>query len=912
GHLFTLALADNRTLQVSFLSARCFRVRFNPTPGTDYAVETSPAVVTRTLGPVKLTILQNTPQALIVATDAMQVCIDRQPYRIRVFRGSQLISADEPVYNVIYRPEQRVIANFKTRPAGALYCGFGEKAGAQLAKNGFSMTQFNYDNFLYVNAPLPPDQQAGPLNPSEALYASIPFLIEINPQPQGEFAGPAYCYGLFFDNPAQSYFNMGSNEDSVMDGKYYFGALFGDLDYYFFLGDQVVDVLGQYTTLTGRGPQAPDYRGLMPPKYVFGYHQGCYGYYDSVQLLAVATAYRNSRIPCDGLHIDIDFQDNYRIFTHSELKFPNPKAMMDSLHGTGFKCSTNISPLLTSNSFDEQGQPTPYPPLQALLQSGGLLYDTRAGQASNSTLFVGSVSYGSNPGTNPYPYPPLALNPAGMTPLGTSGYYPDLGRAEVRALWGQQYAHLLNDIGIDMIWQDMTCPALAGPPEVVDPRLGPVRTFPLDLMIHNGVTYVPTAVCHNAYALFLLQGTWEGLTTLKPELRHFILARGGYAGMQRYAALWTGDTGSSWPFLRISLPMVLNLGLSGVPISGGDIGGFGNDSGCMPYANGTPGNGASPPYVVNGVIQGGVCQDELLIRWMQLGAFLPWYRNHYNGYTKQFQEPYRYGEPTLTHCRRYVELRYRLLQLYYDAMYEWTQTGMPIARALFLNDPDDPQVYDHLDDQFFVGKDILIAPILFQAESLPIPPVRAVYLPAGSQWYALKDNQAPLDVPLDGGQTLPEVRAGLEVVPIYIRAGAILPMRTLVEQYVGQLAQNPLEIVIYPGPNDAYTLYQDDGLTTQAATQNAYRTTRISHHAISGGTQVQLQRLHDSYTPPEPFYYVRLLATAPPTAVMIGLTPVFKMESVVSLAAAPCDAYCWDNALQATIIKVFDTAADVT
>ncbi len=914
GNVFTLALAGGCTLQISFLSASCFRVRFNPTSGADYSVETSSAVVTRALGSVNLTIIQNTPQALIIDTGAMQVHIDLQPYRIRVFRGSQLISADEPTYNLVYIPGQRVIANFKTRPDGALYCGFGEKAGAQLAKNLFTMTQFNYDNFLYTNAPLPPGNQAGPLNPSEALYCSVPFLIEINRSPGGDFAGPAYCYGLFFDNPAQSYFNMGSNDYSIMDGKYYFGALFGDLDYYFFLGDQVVDVLGQYTTLTGRGPNAPDYSGLMPPKYVFGYHQGGYGYYDRNILEGVANAYRNSQIPCDGLHIDVDFQDNYRTFTHSEIKFPNPKDMMDSLHAQGFKCSTNITPLLTSNVFDENGQQPPYTQMQAILQMGGLIYDTRAGQGPNPNLFVGAVSYGSNPGTNPYHYPPLVPNQYGVTPLGASGYYPDLGRAAVRAVWGQQYAHLVNDIGMDMIWQDMTCPALAGPPEVADPQWGPVKTFPLDLMVDNGVTYVPDAVCHNEYVLFLLRGTWDGLNTLRPGVRNFIIARGGYAGMQRYAALWTGDSGSSWDFLSINLPEVLNLGLSGVPITGCDIGGFGNDSGCVPYANGAPGDGGSPPYVVNGEIQGGVCDYELLTRWMQLGSFLPWYRNHYNGYTKQFQEPYRYGEPVPTHCRKYVELRYRMLQIYYDAMYEWTQTGMPIARALFLNDPADPQVYNHLNDQFFVGKDILVAPILFQAESLPNPiqPVRTIYLPAGSNWYAFKDNQAPLDSPITGGQTLQGVFAGLDEVPIYIRAGAILPMRSMVEQYVGQLARNPLDIAIYPGPDDDYTLYQDDGITTQAVTQNAYRTTRISHRAVPDGTSVQLQRLHNAYTPPEPFYYLRLLATAQPSTVTIGSAPVSNVGSAAALATATSDAYFWDNTLQATVIKVFDTAADVT
>ena len=283
GNVFTLVLqGGGRSLQVSFLSPSCYRVRFNPAPNADYSVETSPAVVDRSLAPVNLTVVANTPQQLVVDTGSMRLEIDLQPYRVRVFRAGQLVSGDEPGYNLVYIPGQRVIANFKTRPANAAYCGFGQKAGTQLLKTEFTMTQFNYDNFKYTKPTVPSGTQAGPLNPSIALYVSIPFMLELNPQPAGDFAGPAYACGIFFDNPAQSYFNMGSDDYSDMGGKYYFGALFGELDYYFFLGSDAASVLAQYTALTGRAP--------MPPKYAFGYHQGCYGYFDHNRLRAAADA----------------------------------------------------------------------------------------------------------------------------------------------------------------------------------------------------------------------------------------------------------------------------------------------------------------------------------------------------------------------------------------------------------------------------------------------------------------------------------------------------------------------------------------------------------------------------------------------------------------------------------------------
>ena len=541
GNTFKLVLSQNNlSLQISFLSATCFRVRFNPTPGFDYSVENSFAVVNRNLGPVTLNVQQDTSNLLVIDTGALTLHVNLRPYQISVYRNGQLINQDQPNYNLVYIPGQQVIANFKVYPPNARYVGCGEKAGAQMLKNDFTMTYFNFDNFKYSSAPLPPQEDGGPLNPSEALYASIPLLIENNPDPAGAYIGPAYSYGIFFDNPSQAYFNIGASDYSNMYGKFYFGALYGDMDYYFMLGKQCGEVINQYTQLTGRSP--------MPPSYVFGYHQGAYGYYSRYLLAIAANSFRAARIPADGLHIDVDFQDNYRTFTSSQMKFPNTKEMMDNLHLLGFKCSTNITPLLTDNPLDENGKVTDYKQRQALLNMNGLIYDTKAGGGLNPNLFSGTVSYGSNRGSNPFPAPGLVPNQDGLTPLGASGSYSDYGRGDVRQAWGEQYEHLISELGMDMIWQDMTCPALAQSAETL------FKTFPLDLMQNNGITYVPNAVFHNAYAINLLKATYDGISTLRPDKRNFIIARGGYAGMQRYAGLWTGDWASTWDFLRINIP----------------------------------------------------------------------------------------------------------------------------------------------------------------------------------------------------------------------------------------------------------------------------------------------------------------------------------------------------------------------
>ncbi|MGC8639532.1 MAG: TIM-barrel domain-containing protein [Isosphaeraceae bacterium] len=880
---------ESLTVKLSFLSPTAFRVRFKPDPAADYSVDNSYAVINRGLGAVSPTD-QVSGSLLTIDTGSMQVAVNLSSFAVSVFRGGQLISADVPEQSILFIPGSQVIAGFKTIATNARYYGFGEKAGAQLAKNLMSMTFFNYDNFTYEESPIPPGEQSGPLNPSEALYCSVPFLIEANPTPVGNQAGPAYAYGLFLDNPAQSYFNIGqSGYAGDMSGKYYFGALYGELNYYFLLGDVPADVVRQYVNLTGFAP--------MPPRYVFGYHQGCYGYYTRSKLTEAALAYRQAGIPLDGLHIDIDFQDNYRTFTSSNLKFPDAAGMFAQLRALGLKCSTNITSMISSNARDETGsKTTPYPARESGLAQKVFLPANYLGQATSTELFQGTEDYGSDPGINDFPYPPLlpALN--WTQPLEGSGYYPDLGNPQVSQWYGQQYQYLL-DLGLALVWQDMTDPAIGSYPSGAP---DPDHSFPGNLLVTSFGQQVPSATVHNAYALLLSQATYEGLSALRPGERPFIIARGGYTGIQRYSALWTGDSASSWEFLQINVPEVLNFGLSGIPITGCDIGGF------------APGSGSTgPPFDPLQGQCGQVTDYELLTRWMQLGSFLPWYRNHYDGYAKAFQEPFKYGDPVPANCSKYVQLRYRMLQVYYDAMYVAHTTGIPIARALFLNDPQDVQTYDYCDTQFYVGDNVLVAPIV----AGPGQWTRDVYLPEPSRWYAFQDNQSPLLPVVDPG-LVQGYYADLTLVPVYIRAGAILPMLEL-EQYVGQLPYNPLTFNIYPGPASTYQLYQDDGTST-GYTTGAYRLTQISHGSDATGQWVRLRRVHDGYRPPAPFYYVALLQppSPPPVApsrVTVGGTSIpFLGNNPPALTASTKSACYYNSNLNITFIKVFDTQADVT
>jgi alpha-glucosidase len=431
----------------------------------------------------------------------------------------------------------------------------------------------------------------------------------------------------------------------------------------------------------------------------------------------------------------------------------------------------------------------------------------------------------------------------------------------------------------------------------------PWKTLPLNLAAYdftnNGM--VAHAQVHNVFALNLISATYEGLVKLRlqsgVDKRPFIIARGSYAGVQRYAANWTGDSASDWNFLSILIPEILNFGLSGQPMAGADVGGFAK---------------SDIPGPQNGTGAYGVTDAELFTRWTTLSAFIGWFRNHYDGYNKAFQEPYRYGEPYASICRKYIEIRYKLLQYFYDALYECTQSGMPICRAMFLTDRADPNVYEHLDDQFMVGKNLLLAPVVQKGST-----TRDVYLPAGSSWYAYTDNQAPLGLPSSGGQSI-SWYVPLDLVPIYVRAGAVIPHREL-EQYVGELSPNPLTFDIYPGPDSSYQLYLDDKIGTKAVGNGEYRLTQISQSmrvlATSRIQTVQLARSYDHFKPLEPYYFVAMLDTDAPTNISVDGATVPQTSSgtdaanASQLAEAAANSCYYNQALRTTFVKVFDPPA---
>lgn len=248
--------------------------------------------------------------------------------------------------------------------------------------------------------------------------------------------------------------------------------------------------------------------------------------------------------------------------------------------------------------------------------------------------------------------------------------------------------------------------------------------------------------------------------------RPFVITRACYAGTQKYATAWTGDNQSFWEHLRMSIPMLMNLGLSGLTFCGTDVGGFSSD-----------------------------CTAELLSRWVQVGCFSPLFRNHSGMYTRD-QEPWAFDKVTEEINRKYIKLRYKLLPYLYDMMWESENTGLPVMRALMLHYQQDEKTYE-INDEFMFGENILVAPVLEQGQK-----ARTVYLPQGS-WIDYWTKEV-----IEGERYITK-ETPLDVCPIFIKAGSIIPNYEP-QSYIGEVENKNLILDVYLGKGK-YVHYQDDG-----------------------------------------------------------------------------------------------------
>jgi alpha-glucosidase len=343
--------------------------------------------------------------------------------------------------------------------------------------------------------------------------------------------------------------------------------------------------------------------------------------------------------------------------------------------------------------------------------------------------------------------------------------FPDFTRSATRAWWGNLYKDFIAD-GFSGFWNDMNEPAVFETPTKTMP-LDNIHRIESDDFVARNASH---AEIHNVYGMENTRGTFEGMERLRPGVRPFVMTRASYAGGQRYAVTWTGDNSSTWDHLRLCIEQLTNLSLSGFAYSGCDVGGFIG--------------GASP---------------ELLTRWYELAAFTPVFRNH-SAHDAPRAEPWVDGPEHLAIRRRFIEERYRLMPYLYAIAEQNSRTGDPIMRPLFYDHPDALKLDCDSALTFAVGPDLVVA----EQARPENPRPQTICLPAGGwydYWTGLPVSEHKLTIP-----------PKLDSVPVFVRAGAILPRQPLVQSTM-EKPNGPLELNIYPGPDCGGTLYFDDGTT---------------------------------------------------------------------------------------------------
>lgn len=546
----------------------------------------------------------------------------------------------------------------------------------------------------------------------DPIYQTHPFYVALL---QGK------AYGLFFDNTFRSYFDTGKTDPA----RLVFGASGGELNYYVFTGGRERsprNVVRDYTDLTGRAP--------LPPLWALGYQQSRWSYYPESLVRELAKKFRDEKVPADVIYLDIGYMRGYRIFTWDESRFPDPSKMLADLRAQGFRVVTIVDPGVKVDADYE-------------------IY--KNGQEAN--VFVKDAQ-GGELHANVWP---------------GACVFPDFTDSKARLWFGDLYKSFL-DAGVAGFWNDMNEPATFLPENLNEPQIyhHPRKTFPLNAQ-HAGDGLPGThARYHNVYGQQMARATFEGLKRLRPNSRPFVLTRAGYAGVQRYAAVWTGDNVASWDHLALTIPMLINMGVSGVPFVGADIGGF--------AGNPTP---------------------ELYTRWLEAAALAPLMRSHVEA-GQPDREPWMHGEPYTSINRKTIELRYQLLPYLYSLFHEHTETGAPVMRPLAFEYPQDVRTY-LIDDEFLVGRDLLVAPVVGEGERK-----RRVYFPKGDDWVDWRTGAR-----YEGGKSY-DVDAPLEALPLFARIGAAIPTQAVV-QNTDEMRSAPLGVVASLGGDFVSKIYQDAG-----------------------------------------------------------------------------------------------------
>lgn len=567
------------------------------------------------------------------------------------------------------------------------YYGLGEKGG-DLNKKGCYTENFNTDD---------PETD----DDSITYYKTIPFYVALKEKA---------TYGIFFDNSFRSYFDMGKE----MGDRIFFGAIGGQIQYYFIPGENIKEVVKNYTTLTGRME--------MPPLWSLGYQQCRFSYFSQEEVRELVKTFEEKDIPLDVVYLDIDYMDGFRVMTFKTPNFDDAAGLIGDLKEKGIRTITIIDPGV---KVDEE-------------------YDVfKRGKEGNhftkkldGEMFIGAVWPGDSA-------------------------FPDFSNKDCREWWKSELKKFISEHGMDGIWNDMNEPCVFNNDH---------KTM-LETCLHNSDNgVIEHKEFHNRYGFEMSRCSKEAQEELHPNERGFSMTRATYAGGQRYSSVWTGDNMSLWSQMRMSISMNANLGISGFSFVGNDVSGFGLDS-----------------------------SEELFIRWMEMGTFIPIFRNHSNMYTRR-QEPWAFGPRAEKIAKKSIELRYELLPYIYDLYYISHKEGLPIFRPMIMEYEKDMNLLN-IREQFMLGENMIVAPVLYEGERS-----KTVYLPKGI-WF----NYFTMEK-LQGGKWY-KLPCELDEILVFVKEGAIIPTYNKKFRNVKERPKNILLKVF--GENAKGFHYNDDGHTME-------------------------------------------------------------------------------------------------
>lgn len=511
-------------------------------------------------------------------------------------------------------------------------------------------------------------------------------------------------YGFFYHNSTQAYFNLGQSTPDYISITGESGAA----DYFFIAGNNMSDILERYTYLTGRMP--------LPPKWALGFHQSRCSYFPQAQVSWIGHTFRQKQIPLDGIVLDADYLHQYQPFRIDSTRFPDMRSLADGLKEQRIELIASVNPGIAVDST--------YPAYRDALQADVLLK-----------------------------YPNGKPVRAAIWP--NMNHYVDFTSTRGRNWWSKQMK-FLADAGIQGYWNDMNEPAVGG------------SYLPDNIQFDMNGAKQHTLQAKNLYGMLMARGSFEAAKMHVPKRRPFVLTRSGFAGVQRYAAVWTGDNTATSEYLQKGWWLNHQMGLSGIPFVGDDIGG----------------------YI-------GTTSKELYIRWMQSGAFAPFMRSHKEAFAAA-NEPWAFGEEAEIISRNYIQLRYRLAPYWYSLFREASLTGAPMVRPLAYYHPFHPMSYTApYSYQSWIGKQLMFVPVTPEQRQVD------VWLPEG-KWYDVHSDQA-----YAGGRSH-RIETVLHHVPLFAQAGAIVPMQR-VNQSMQDNSGDTLFLHVYAGADGQQTWYDDAG-----------------------------------------------------------------------------------------------------